>query len=69
MFQTTAKAKGEVMDPVKLVKDPSNLLLTVPMLYFSCRSSMLHVFFPYTFGLEHYSQLPIIVPVLFRFVI
>ena len=34
MLRTTAEAKGEGLDPGKHVKDPSNLLLTVPERYF-----------------------------------
>ena len=43
MFRTTEEAKGEDLDPVKLVYAPSNLLLIVPRRYFCCSSSMLSV--------------------------
>ena len=43
MFKTTVEADGEDLDPVKLVKASSNLLLTVPRRYFCYGSSMLLV--------------------------
>ena len=43
MFLTSAEAKGEDWDPVKLVQAPSNLLLTVLRRYICFGSSMLHV--------------------------
>ena len=55
-FETTAEAKGEGLDSVKLVDHPpsplspslhplhtNNLLLTVPRRHFCCGSSMLQV--------------------------
>ena len=70
MFRTTAEVKAEGLDPVQLVYAPSNLLLTIPRRYFCCGSSMLHVVMSVcVYGLVHYGQLPIILSVLFYFVI
>ena len=47
MFRATAEAGGEGLDPITLVKAPSNLLLTNPRWYFCCGFSVMHVFMSY----------------------
>ena len=45
MFQTTAEAESEGLDPVKTNKNPSsprNLLLSFPKWYFCCGALVLH---------------------------
>ena len=66
MFRTTAEAKGEGFDPVKLVKSPRNLLLpfqggtsvVVPLCYMS---------YMYVCGLLQYGQLNNSCPLCFLF--
>ena len=65
-------SRGRDLDPVKRVKNPSNLLLTVPRRYFCCCSSVLHVMSVCIWFLAIWSaeyQLPIMSSVLFCFVI
>ena len=63
-------SRGQGLDPVKHVSSTSNLLLTVPMRYLCCGSSMLHVVvFVCVYVLQCYGQLPILLSVLFCFVI
>ena len=75
-FWITAEGKGEGLDPVKRVlkkiSPPSNLLLTIPMRYFCCGSSVLHVMSVCIWSLAMWSaeyHLPIMLPFLFCFVI
>ena len=63
---------GRGLDIVKRVKAPCNLFLTVPRRYFCCGSPVLHVMSVCIWSLAIWPaeyQLPIMLPVLFCFVI
>ena len=69
---TYSGSRGQGLDPVKRFQASSNLLLTVPRRYFCCGSSVLHIMSICIWSVAIWSaeyQLPIMLPVLFCFVI
>ena len=51
MCRTSVEAKGKGLSPVKRFQAPSNILLTVPIRYYCCGSSILSVVFLCVYGL------------------